>query len=245
MKPLILLLSVLVAGCSHMPNEPTTATDANTQDMVVLIHGFGRSNFAMWKMQERLEQAGYHVEAIGYASFTQDMDGIVGEITEKINSLTMQDFENVHFVGHSLGGLLVRSYLGNHSPENLGNVVMLGSPNKGTPVVDYLKDEWWFALAGPAVHAMSTEGTEFLSSLKPPTYPLGVIAGNQENSNYESVLVGNDDGLVPLESTKVLGMTDFTIVDSGHSMLRYNLEAAMETLHFLQHSEFRNTKKPG
>ena len=207
-------------------------------ETVVLIHGYGRSDTAMWRLAQKIESVGYHVQRVDYSSLTQDIDGIKAEVFGQIDECCADRSQKVHFVGHSMGGLLVRSYLGERTVENLGNVVIMGSPNKGTPVVDRYESSWWFAFGGPAVKSLSANGSAFLDSLQPPYYNLGVIAGDKENASHEHILEGKDDGLVPLESTKVTGMKDFIVLNTSHSMMRYDDEVAAQTINFLKHASF-------
>ena len=97
-------------------------------------------------------------------------------------------------------------------------------------------------MAGPAAKSLSANGSKFLKSLKPPYYNLGVIAGNVEISSHEHILEGKDDGLVPLESTKVKGMKDFIIIKTNHTSMRYNEDVAKQAIYFLKHTRFN--KKP-
>ncbi len=219
-------------GCAHVPLH------SSNNEQVILIHGFGRSNMAMWRLAERLEGAGYDVHRVGYGSFNRTIEEIQKEVFQQIETIRTTQKGRLHFVGHSLGGLLVRSYLGKAPLDNPGNVVIMGSPNKGTPVVDEYKDRWWFSLAGPAALSMRTNGSDFLTTLQSPYYNLGVIAGNSEMSGYEHILPGADDGLVPVESTKVAGMKDFIVINSSHTMMRYNEDAARQTIFFLKHGQF-------
>lgn len=224
-------------SCSSIPKNEIG------KEKVVLVHGYGRSPSAMWKMEEFLEKRGYQVYTIGYSSFTQDIDGIKNEFYQKVDKhLASAQNEKVHFVGHSMGGLLIRSYLGDRDVANIGNTVIMGSPNKGTPVVEALKDKWYFSLAGPAVNSLSSNGSPFLASLKKPDYNLGVIAGVIHKPEYESVLPGKDDGLVPFESTKVEGMKDFITLPVSHYHLRLDQIVFYQTLHFLREGRFLRSK---
>ena len=136
-------------------------------------------------------------------------------------------------MGHSLGGLLIQSYLSEHEQiKNIGHVVITGSPSKGTNFVDYYKDSWWFKFLGEVPLMLSSKGSPFLSSLKPPYYKLGVIAGNFNTPFQEHILTGKDDGVIPVESTKVDGMTDFIIINTVHGLLKYNKKVIQQIIHF-------------
>lgn len=236
MRWILVLFSLSVfsiMSCSHGPIEKVN------DEAVVLLHGYGRSASAMSRLEDRLSRAGYDVVNIGYRSLTQTINGIKKQVKKKVSKQGLERYKKVHFVGHSMGGLLIRSYLGENDHANLGHVVLLGSPNKGTPVVDYVGQKWWSFLGGPAMKSMSTKNSQFLANLKYPNYPLGVIAGSIEKVKHEHILVGKDDGLVPLESTKVEGMKDFLIIPSSHYYLRYSQLAALQTIHFLRNGKFK------
>jgi hypothetical protein len=93
-------------------------------------------------------------------------------------------------------------------------------------------------LAGPTARALGTDAESFPASLPPPDYPVGIFAGVRLGSFRIDLIEGDDDGLVPVESTKVPGMTDFIVVETGHAMMRYNEEVAMQTIAFLRHGRF-------
>ena len=106
-----------------------------------------------------------------------------------------------------------------------------------------MKSEWYFQFAGPAVHSLSSNGSEFLSSLKRPYYNLGVIAGIKENSYNDHILPGPDDGLVTVESAKVDGMSDFIAMNNiSHTQMRYDSDVAAQVIHFLNHGKFAKTE---
>jgi hypothetical protein len=132
----------------------------------------------------------------------------------------------------------VRAYLADKPVKNLGRVVLIGSPSQGTPVVDSYQDHWWMKLAGPTANALGTGNTSFPKSLPPPDYALGVIAGKVERVIDFPSIPGDDDGLVPVESTRVEGMKDFVVVKAGHAMLRYNELAAEQAIAFLKFGQF-------
>ena len=223
-------------GCTHFTKD-TPSLNEN----VVLLHGFGRSPFSMWRLNRFLKKAGYTVYNIGYSSIKEDLENIKQKVDQQINDCCAGSPLKTHFVGHSLGGLLIRSYLDEYKVKNLGHVVMIASPNKGTEFVDYYKDKWWFKIFGKVPLSLSSKGSSFLSSLKPPYYTLGVIAGNFNISMQEHILSGPDDGLVRVESTKVKGMTDFILINkTTHGLMRYSTRTALQTIHFLKHGRFNH-----
>ena len=105
-------------------------------------------------------------------------------------------------------------------------------------MVDNLRHTWWFQLLGPTARALGTDAHSLPNSIGPPDYPLGVIAGVRSGLDNEALLPGADDGVVAVESTKVEGMADFVVVETGHSAMRYDKAVVRHTLRFLGTGEF-------
>ena len=123
--------------------------------------------------------------------------------------------------------------------KNLGRVVLLGTPSQGSELVDIYGDSWLIKILGPTARVLGTDEDSFPNRNGPPYYPLGIIAGTSSfNPITDDHLPGPDDGLVSVRSTKIDGMTDFLLVDTSHSMLRYNQTVARETIHFLKNGRF-------
>ena len=223
---------------SALPGESDGQPETSTTDMVVLLHGLGRDNTAMWRLAGRLEEGGYEVHRVGYNSIKTTPDEMIKTVTEQIKACCENESRTVHFVGHSLGGLLIRAYLQTHRPANLGNTVLLGTPNNGSAVADRIKDHPLVEYLLPVTADLGTDPDSLPNRLPLPDYPVGIIAGVVESELRAHFLPGPSDGVVPVETTKLEGMTDFIEIESWHSMMRYDSEVAEQTLHFLQHQRF-------
>jgi pimeloyl-ACP methyl ester carboxylesterase len=237
-KKLLFIAFIFLTACAGL-NTSIPILPSGEKEVVYLLHGLGRSRFAMWVLASRLEDAGFLVNNIGYSSINETPEGILLDVSDQINSSLPENNQPVHFVGHSLGGLMIRAYLEDTKVKNLGRVVLIGTPNKGTTLVDYYQDSWWMQMVGPTALALNTDEDSFPNSIADPYYPVGIIAGISEDNNNEDVLPGEDDGLVSLESTKVNGMTDITIIKSSHWMLRYDQDVASQTIEFLRNERFQ------
>lgn len=232
-----LLMAGLMASVVFMPH-PGRESAHDDQDIVVLLHGLARGNAVMWLMAVRLEDAGFHVHRVGYSSLNRSPEQMLEEVQSQIDECCAAHPRRVHFVGHSMGGLLIRAYLEDKPVENLGRVVLIGTPNQGTEVVDRFRDRWWMQMLGPAALSLGTDDESFPKSLAAPYYPVGVIAGESRLDIDDEILPGKDDGLVPVEATKLEGMSDFIVVESGHALMRYDEEVARQTIAFLNDGEF-------
>jgi pimeloyl-ACP methyl ester carboxylesterase len=231
---LIALGGSVFACAGRRTSDAHHATDRET---VVLLHGLGRSESSMWLLSSRIEAVGFDVVLIGYDSVGDPPERIVAAVRRQIDACCKASPEPVHFVGHSLGGLIIRAYLAENQLRTLGRVVLIATPNAGTPLVDAYRDSWWMALAGPTAKRLGTGPDSFPNSLPAPDYPVGVVAGVRE-AHLVDLIPGDDDGLVPLESTKVAGMDDFIMVESNHLLLRYSQEVARQTIAFLRTGKF-------
>lgn len=233
-----LFLAALLAVPQVFAGQRAQGSDGNQADIVVLIHGLGRSNTAMSQLAGRLENAGYEVHRVGYSSFYTPTNDMIEEVTRQIDHCCLDPQRKIHFVGHSLGGLMIRAYLQETTPEKLGNSVLLGTPNQGTEIADRYQGNRLIELVMPAALALGTDAKSLPNQLPPPHYPVGVIAGISDKDTDEDYLPGPDDGLVTVESTKLEGMADFIIVHTRHSMMRYDNKVADQVLSFLNAGQF-------
>lgn len=239
----MLWLVFLAAALAGRDWQARAAAETAARETVVVLHGLGRSSTSMWLLALRLKRAGFQVELVGYDSINQSPDEILEEITEQIRECCENNRGRIHFVGHSLGGLMVRAYLQNNEIPDLGRVVLMGTPNQGTVAADYFRDTWLLKKLGPTAERLGTDEQSFPRTLEASYYPVGIIAGEYESDLIDNVIPGKDDGLVPVEATKLEGMTDFILLQTSHAMMRYDEEVARQTIEFLKSSRFDHETK--
>ena len=223
---------------------PVRAGDAtakdDTREAVVLLHGLYRSDRSMRPLAARLEAAGYSVHNLHYPSTSATPDALEAELREQIQ-LCCASAPRLHFVTHSLGGILTRALLARGAPPNLGRVVMLAPPNHGSEYVDVFGAAFGWAL-GPTGRELGTAASSLPNRLPPPAYALGVIAGASSlNPLSAFVLPGESDGTVTVESTRLDGMSDFVVLPSSHTFIIRSDAAAEQVLEFLRAGRFKES----
>jgi triacylglycerol lipase len=211
---------------------------------VILLHGLCRTSRSMAKMEHALTGAGYQVRNVDYPSRTASIQQLADDaIGKAVGDCQRDGATKIDFVTHSLGGILVRSYLARHSMPSLGRVVMLAPPNQGSEVVDRLG---WLLLFkwinGPAGNELGTGKDSTPNKLGPATFPAGVIAGDRSINWINSLLIpGRDDGKVSVERTKLEGMSDHIVVHTAHPFIMRNREVIRQTIQFLRTGSFDRT----
>jgi triacylglycerol lipase len=214
------------------------------KESVVLLHGLARSSRSMTKIESSLKERGYEVLNIGYPSRKFPIEQLSLFVQERIQT-DAPDAKTIHFVTHSMGGIILR-HLQRYDPiENLGRVVMLSPPNQGSEVVDKLGAlrifDW---LNGPAGKQLGASENNLLKELGPVDFELGVITGDRSiNWILSSMIQGKDDGKVSIESAKISGMKDFKIVHASHPFIMRKNFVIQDILNFLESGTFARNPK--
>nr|WP_319249701.1 alpha/beta hydrolase [uncultured Celeribacter sp.] len=216
---------------------PAVLHAAPERGCVILLHGLARTEASMGFMGRALERAGYQVVNQSYPS----RDAPV-EILAELALREARDRCGVpapHVVTHSMGAILLRSFVQMHPELDWGRVVMLGPPNHGSEIIDTFDDRAAFvALNGPA--GMQLRREDGLPGRLPPvSFEAGVIAGNQSlNPLLSSVLPGQDDGKVSVDSTYVEGMQAHLTLPVTHTYMMQNPRVIAEVQLFLETGRF-------
>ena len=104
------------------------------KDLVVMVHGLFHNAGAWALFRHRLHSKGYATACFSYSSWGTELEEVVRNLQEYLRDLAARNpGRNIHLVGHSLGGLLLRAALGSmETPENVRSVVTLGAPFGGS-----------------------------------------------------------------------------------------------------------------
>lgn len=213
----------------------------NNKECVILLHGLARSSSSFSTMENSLIEAGYYVVNVDYPSRKQTIEMLVEtHVTKAVEKCKSIQPTKIHFVTHSMGGILVRHYLANYLLDSLGHVVMLSPPNQGSEVVDELGDfPGFYAFNGPAGQQLGTTAESLPNRLGPVNYSVGIITGNKSINLILSMFIpGDDDGKVSVERAKVAGMSDYLVVPHTHPMIMKSREVVKQTMSYLQNGKF-------
>jgi len=174
---LCFLAGLVVPGIAATVTAETVPRD----ECVVLLHGMARTSNSMNDMAEAIAARGYVVINADYPSRENPVEELAPmAIGGALDRCRRSGASQVHFVTHSLGGILVRYYLKRFPLPVLGRVVMLSPPNQGSEAADQLAD--WPAyrwLNGPAGQQLVTGPRGLPQRLGPVDFSLGIITGNR------------------------------------------------------------------
>jgi len=212
-----------------------------SSDAVVLLHGMSRSHKSMLRLERYFKDAGYCVLNINYPSREHAIEDLVDLVHQDVKKLSQSVSGKIHFVGHSMGGLMIKAYIQKYRPKNLGRAVMLGTPNGGSELADILQDNYLFQkFHGPAGRQLTTNFNKSKQPFGPIDYEVGVIAGDKTVDPVSSFLLPNpNDGKVSVESTELAGMSDHIVMPVTHAFMMVNKDVINQVSHFIQKGQFK------
>ena len=242
-RALLLAFASLFATPGLHAAAPVVAPASHANACVVLLHGLGRTYRSMFSIEHALRDAGYATISVDYPSQSKPIEALALQaVPEGVAYCRKQGATTIHFVTHSMGGLVLRYYLSKHRVQELGRTVMLSPPNQGSEVADALVGTGVYdRVNGPAGGQLVTGPEGIPARLGPVDFPLGIITGN-EQTVFDSVLAtqipGANDGKVSVERAKVEGMSDFLVLPVTHTFIVNNDVVIGQVLHFLEHGRF-------
>ena len=195
------LAGAVSAGAVRRRREPVPG---DRRELVFLVHGLGRTPVSMLLLARRLERHGYRTASFGYWSTTGTVRGLSGTLARHV-AAAVGDAPAVHFVGHSLGNIVIRGMLAHHRPERAGRVVMLAPPNQGSAAADRYAP--WIGWLMPHIRELVTGPESTARTLRlPGDVDVGIIAGLR-------------DGKVSVAETHLEGAREHAVVPCRHTFI--------------------------
>ena len=210
------------------------------EDGVVLLHGILRTPLSMVGFARFFKKRGFCVLNLGYPSRKHDLAGLVNGIHDPIQRFRKTFSGKIYFVGYSMGGLLVRAYLNRYGIRGLGRVVLIGTPNGGSEVADYLQNRFLYQwVFGPAGQQLITDQRGFQHLFSPLKAEVGIIAGNKSMPPFGFTMAGREnDGTVSVANTHLVGEKDHLTLPYPHEGLLTSRSVREQTLSFLRNGYF-------
>jgi pimeloyl-ACP methyl ester carboxylesterase len=239
-KTILLIVALLLCSCARGDDNGSSTA----HECVVLLHGLARTSQSMEPMARALEESGFQVANIDYPSRDFPIEELAPMAVEAgIEACAGKGMLSaVHFVTHSLGGILVRYYFAEYDLDMLGRVVMLAPPNQGSHAADAMQGvpgfEW---LNGPAGYQLGKGEESVPLQLGTPDFEFAVVAGRRTIDPVTSAVLENpDDGRVSVSDTRLEGMQDFRIVGSSHAFIMQKSEVIELVERFLKNGSFND-----
>lgn len=250
---------LVAVGCGMNPSVPTDAVlnsipipavevrrqvPGEHRVLVVLQHGLWRSAWALWRLERALVAHGYEVLNVSYPSTQATIEEHAEALAQTLHSYLRTSPEpkpSVCFVGHSLGGLVVRSYLSRPDAVRAHACVFIGTPQRGAMLAGVRSKMLLFSLImGDQAALQLVPGHPFYASLRRlDGIAVGTIAGGLgDGDGYSTTIPGDDDGTVAVDEATLPEAVDHVVLRAGHTLLTLDSGMIGQVLEFLRYGRF-------
>lgn len=202
--------------------------------VVVLLHGLWRGWRAMEPLARMIGNEGFATLNLPYPSARLPVPTLVDFVRREV--MNIADDRPVHFVTHSLGGIIARSLIAQAPPWNCGRLVMLAPPNGGSEIVDWSKRHpLVHHLLGPAGRSLGSDGIPVnLPGLPHHLEAMAIMGKHASIPFFKRMLETNNDGIVSASRGQIPGLKGFTVIDADHTFIQMHPEAIRMTVGFLR-----------
>jgi pimeloyl-ACP methyl ester carboxylesterase len=221
---------------------------------VIVMHGIAGTRLHMSKLSRYLQSnGGYEVFNVTYPTTQREISEHAQTLAKIIDNL--DGIEELNFVGHSMGNVVIRHYLNDlktaeaaaptgalaKKRPKFNRFVMLAPPNHGSGLARYFADNFVFdTVLGDSGQQLGRDWSRLEAHLATPDFEFAVIAGGKgDEKGYNPLLAGDDDGVLSVETTKLAGAKDFMVVPAMHPLMQNNSQVLAYTLRFLKDGAFR------
>ncbi|MEO7557885.1 MAG: alpha/beta hydrolase [Gammaproteobacteria bacterium] len=203
------------------------------KEIVIVVHGLWMTGIDMLLLRRRLRRCGYEVVQFTYPTMRNSIDANAACLHEFTR--TCDQDATIHFIGHSLGGLVILR-LFRDFPERPGRIVLLGTPCAGSYVARRLTQYLGRWLFGQSLEQGLLSDTHRWNGGR----ALGVIAGNLSFGGGMIVrgLPRPNDGTVAVQETYLSGMTEHITLPVSHTGLLFSTTVARQVCAFLKTGRF-------
>lgn len=205
-------------------------------ETVILLHGLWMNGLCLYPLARCLRAKSYQTICFSYHSLRDSPGNIIHQLYQCIMHL---ETEIIHFVGHSLGGLLIQHLFETYPEQRPGRVVTLGTPFAGSIVAQ----RFYSHPRGRRLLGMSAEEGLLIECVPPWRHvqALGVIAGTRPRGigRFITYMPSPSDGTVSVAETKLAGMADHCLINTSHTGLPFSAEAARQVDAFLKYGHFK------
>lgn len=211
-----------------------------TKELIVLVHGFFRTPGDMVFLDVFFRSRGFEVFAPALPTTFGSLEECTVKLEQKFSGIR-EHYDRIHFVGHSMGGLIIRLFLSRNRVENIGRCVLIAAPNRGSEFVDAVA---WFRplmFLMPPLREFRPDGVSIPPPLNNPPPEMGAIAGNGGGLFLGRFMKKENDGRVTVDSVSFQGMKDFLVLPYNHDEIHHRRETAGYILRFLKEGTFGST----
>lgn len=202
----------------------------------MLVHGLWMHGVVMTYLRRRMKHCGYHASSFSYRSVRLTLTENARRLARYCRDVRA---DRLHFVGHSLGGLVILRFLEDAADDRIGRIVIAGSPCAGSFSAERLA-----SLPGGRT-ALGRSVPEWLAAQHSPAlsrYEIGGIAGSGRGVGLGRLLSPDlprpNDGVVTVAESRLPEMRDHVVLRVSHSGMLLSGAVGRQACHFLRHGRF-------
>ena len=223
-----------------LPKDEAGKDKEDARPLVLILHGLGQTRHAMIPLALYLQSRGFDAKTINYPSTLEKIESHADRLAHLIDRFPKGT--KVHLIGHSMGGLVIRSYMARHGAKRVKDVIFLGTPNRGSQRADVWMNNWLYRLImGPAGQQLG-QGPKGIAGQLPIKLevPFGIVAGgNPRRNGFSKLIKGDNDGTVAVANTLLPGAQDYLLLRVSHAWLADHPAVCLHVSNFLIYQQFR------